>query len=304
MFEEVDLAGYKAIPNYSRYLVSERGDVWDTQRNIVMPQTVNGGYKCTNLYREDGKKVLEKVHRLVAYTYLAKHENAANHVVHIDADRMNNHYTNLRWKTKDIKTKIERRSRNLWKDGISRTENKKIYSIWRNIIRRCTDPDHPYYPWYGARGVTVDNNWLDYSEFRAWYLRNVVKGWQLDKDLIPLARGSEDYIYSENTCCFIPPYINLWFSKVNSHPKIRNRNNIFSLSLSETTGGVRSKLYVSSKDMQEVLEKYCDWKDKHIKELLKRMVDESDRKGCRHRLNPEVIELLSNFNMKKILDFT
>lgn len=91
---------YKPIPNYSRYLVSESGDVWDTQRNIVMPQTVNGGYKCTNLHREDGKKVLEKVHRLVAYTYLTKPENAVNYVVHIDTNRMNNHYTNLRWKIK------------------------------------------------------------------------------------------------------------------------------------------------------------------------------------------------------------
>lgn len=98
--EAINLTGYKPIPNYSRYLVSEDGEVWDTVQQKILTPNINGGYKCLNLHRDDGRKLLDKVHRLVAYTYLTKPENATNYVVHIDTDRMNNHYTNLRWKIK------------------------------------------------------------------------------------------------------------------------------------------------------------------------------------------------------------
>ena len=98
--ETIDLTTYKPIPNYSRYLVSESGEVWDTVQEKILTPNINGGYKCLNLHKDDGRKLLDKVHRLVAYTYLTKPENAVNYVVHIDTDRMNNHYTNLRWKIK------------------------------------------------------------------------------------------------------------------------------------------------------------------------------------------------------------
>lgn len=46
--------------------------------------------------------------------------------------------------------------------GASRT-----YSSWSNMIRRCTNPDHPRYADWGGRGITVDPRWLDYRAFLA-----------------------------------------------------------------------------------------------------------------------------------------
>lgn len=41
--------------------------------------------------------------------------------------------------------------------GLSGT---RIYSIWLEMIRRCSDPKHAAYHLYGARGITVCERWL------------------------------------------------------------------------------------------------------------------------------------------------
>lgn len=33
------------------------------------------------------------------------------------------------------------------------------------MLARCQSPNHPVYPWYGARGVTVCERWLTYEIF-------------------------------------------------------------------------------------------------------------------------------------------
>lgn len=94
------LKQYKPIPNYSQYLVSEQGDIWDTKQDKHLSWISNGGYACVNLCRDDGKKILEKVHRCIAYAYLPKPEGSSNTLLHIDLNRMNNALSNLRWKIK------------------------------------------------------------------------------------------------------------------------------------------------------------------------------------------------------------
>ena len=34
-----------------------------------------------------------------------------------------------------------------------------VYKIWENIIQRCTNPKHPLFAYYGARGVSVCEEW-------------------------------------------------------------------------------------------------------------------------------------------------
>lgn len=42
-----------------------------------------------------------------------------------------------------------------------------IYAIWRSAKRRCTDPEHPQYPSYGGRGITICPEWA--ASFQAFY---------------------------------------------------------------------------------------------------------------------------------------
>ena len=88
-----------------------------------------------------------------------------------------------------------------------RKESRRLYYTWRNMIRRCYDPNYRAYKWYGEKGVTVCKRWhrLDY------FIEDIVKlpGYnavefengdvELDKDI--LGRGLN--IYSPDTCCLV-----------------------------------------------------------------------------------------------------
>lgn len=92
---------WRDVEGYSRYKVSNLGEVLDTREDRKMPQTVNGGFWCTNLFRDDGVKVLAKVHRLVAIAFIPNPENLYM-VEHIEC-RDDNSAGNLRWKPKKVK---------------------------------------------------------------------------------------------------------------------------------------------------------------------------------------------------------
>ena len=76
-----------------------------------------------------------------------------------------------------------------------------LYKIWQDMIQRCHVPTCQRYPWYGAKGVSVCQQWRENPvAFIEWCL---TKGWQpgmeIDKDLkVP---GS--MIYSPNTCSIV-----------------------------------------------------------------------------------------------------
>jgi len=40
-----------------------------------------------------------------------------------------------------------------------------IYSIWKGLIRRCTNAKHPSFNHYGGRGISVCESWLDFTNF-------------------------------------------------------------------------------------------------------------------------------------------
>lgn len=43
----------------------------------------------------------------------------------------------------------------------------RFFFIWRDMIRRCEDPRHPSFPDYGAKGITVCEQWHDIKTFAA-----------------------------------------------------------------------------------------------------------------------------------------
>ena len=44
----------------------------------------------------------------------------------------------------------------------------RFYKTWHNMIQRCTNPNHKAYKDYGARGITVCEEWVDVANFVAW----------------------------------------------------------------------------------------------------------------------------------------
>ncbi|MNG11651.1 hypothetical protein D3C84_952030 [compost metagenome] len=56
-------------------------------------------YKYVNVYTDEGKRVLRRVHNLLAKTHIPNPDNLPM-VDHKDQDRFNNHVSNLRWVTR------------------------------------------------------------------------------------------------------------------------------------------------------------------------------------------------------------
>ena len=49
----------------------------------------------------------------------------------------------------------------------------RLYSIWLNMKQRCHNPKYKAFKYYGARGITVCDEWRhDYLAFKQWALEN------------------------------------------------------------------------------------------------------------------------------------
>lgn len=81
-------------------------------------------------------------------------------------------------------------------------EDKRLYKIWYDMIRRCKDINNPY---YGAKGVKVCKEWEDYKTFSIWAnLNGYNKTKQIDKDI-----KGDGLLYSPSTCLFVSNYENV-----------------------------------------------------------------------------------------------
>lgn len=79
------------------------------------------------------------------------------------------------------------------------------YRVWQNILQRCYSTKfqerNPTYV-----GCSVSEEWLTFSNFRAWMTGQDWEGMQLDKDL--LFEGNK--VYSKETCVFVTRAVNMF----------------------------------------------------------------------------------------------
>lgn len=79
--------------------------------------------------------------------------------------------------------------------------NTKLYKIWENMRTRCLNVNTPYYCNYGARGISICNDWNNYKSFEIWALSNGYK------DGFTLDRIDNDGNYDPSNCRFTTRYI-------------------------------------------------------------------------------------------------
>ena len=56
-----------------------------------------------------------------------------------------------------------------------RQTTNRLFNIWRDMIRRCENPKRQNYKWYGAKGITVCEEWHDFDTFVKWALSSGYK---------------------------------------------------------------------------------------------------------------------------------
>ncbi|SDB51680.1 hypothetical protein [Pseudomonas sp. NFACC13-1] len=148
--------------------------------------------------------------------------------------------------------------------------NDWSYNVWKGMFDRCYNEKSTR-----SRATYTDclvaPCWHRYSDFKVWFDKNCIDGYQLDKDI--LKPGNR--VYSPDTCCFVPQYINQaarWWRKTpkSGYPGVR----IFG-------GGLQAEItHKSSLKIGEfrtdALDAHCDWQrlkadaiDDHLRDYLR-----------------------------------
>ena len=74
----------------------------------------------------------------------------------------------------------------------------RLYSIWCNMKARCYNPNHVKYEYYGAKNITIFEDWRDnFEEFYNWSLAN---GYS---DELTIDRKEGDKGYTPSNCRWV-----------------------------------------------------------------------------------------------------
>jgi hypothetical protein len=98
------------------------------------------------------------------------------------------------------------------KHGHNRTgERTRLYRVWDGMMQRCTNASHDSFKRYGGRGVTIHDEWHDFSTFANWALSH---GYN---DALQLDRINNDAGYSPDNCRFVSEPTNKRNTSVNRY---------------------------------------------------------------------------------------
>ena len=78
----------------------------------------------------------------------------------------------------------------------------RLYRIWCDIKARCYNSNTPQYQRYGARGITMCNEWKDnFVAFKDWAVKNGYK------ENLTIDRINNDFGYSPDNCRWVDTFV-------------------------------------------------------------------------------------------------
>jgi len=99
-WKPLEVAGVQLHGNYQ---ISDMGRVkkMNDGKDLFLKSTPIKGYPSVHLKTASKKGIKRYVHKLVARHFLNQNGRSQEHVIHLDYDKNNNHYQNLKWVSKN-----------------------------------------------------------------------------------------------------------------------------------------------------------------------------------------------------------
>ena len=142
MFEGLEKPPHYEVSNYGRlrsFQLSTSSQVSNGGDKPISKQikgSVIQGYRSLNI-RSEGKTLNRYVHKLVAEHFVNQGQPDQTFVIHVDYDKQNNYYQNLRWVTKDEMIAHNRENPSLKNRQLPRqTRNYKLTESKVRIIKK------------------------------------------------------------------------------------------------------------------------------------------------------------------------
>ncbi len=136
-FDGVDNPPHYEVSNYGRLRSFQSGATGGS----VIRGSVIQGYRSLNI-RTGGKTLNRYVHKLVAEYFLGLPTSTQKYVIHLDHDKLNNHYQNIAWATKDEMVAHNRENPSLINRVMPRrTRNYKLTETKVKIIKKLLQND-------------------------------------------------------------------------------------------------------------------------------------------------------------------
>lgn len=139
----IDVEGVEKPP---RYEVSNFGRLKSFQNNEkgeIIKGSVIQGYKSLNIRLPKGKSFNRYVHKLVAEIFVKKPSLDHKFVIHLDFDKMSNHFSNLKWVTKDEMVAHNKLNPAVMNKPVPRqTKNYKLTEIKVRMIKKMLQNDN------------------------------------------------------------------------------------------------------------------------------------------------------------------
>ena len=166
-----------------------------------------------------------------------------------------------------------------------------LYKKWNGMMQRCYNPKNKINnPAYEA--CTSSETFRHFSKFKSWYYSQIgceQEGWHLDKDI--LVKGNK--VYSEDTCCIVPPEINVALainkSVRGSFPQGVIYNSTKTRYRARIQRGYKWESLGTYDTPEEAFYAYKPVKEAHIKSLAEKWKDQID---------PRVYESLINWTIE------
>lgn len=139
---------WKEITNFSKYEISNYGNVKNKDTQKILQPSIKSGYLCLSLTNNNGIRKSVKIHRLVALNFIPNPENKAT-VNHINHNKLDNNINNLEWMTTTEQNRHKRKckkeilelvsSRAVWRLDKDTNEKLELYQTIKKASKWVFD---------------------------------------------------------------------------------------------------------------------------------------------------------------------